>query len=412
MCSSNSKLLPSNDVTSHPTTTVSDIHGRPVLQPATANRNSPPLFERRSLTKTLSLPKSISMIPSPAKSSPPPISPKLKSPRQPAVKRGGGNNELPLPTRSTTSRSVIPVKKSKKSSLAAIDHDHHHHHFRSNNDSAASTTSPNSLTVKYSSASIVDSPGSIAAARREQVAVMQVQRKMRIAHYGRSKSAKFDSGSKLTSYSFDPNSLSSAIVREEKRCSFITPNSDPIYVAYHDEEWGVPAHDDKMLFELLVLTGAQVGSDWTSVLKKRQQFREAFSGFDADIVSKYSEKKITSISSEHGIEVSLVRGVVDNSKSIIEVKKAFGSFDNYIWGFVNHKPIATQYKSSQKMPVKTSKADSISKDMVKRGFRQVGPTVIHSFMQAAGLTNDHLITCPRHIQCGSTVSSNPSISIN
>ncbi|KAK9053629.1 hypothetical protein SSX86_024703 [Deinandra increscens subsp. villosa] len=171
------------------------------------------------------------MIPSPAKSTPPPISPKLKSPRQPALKRGGNNEmtsssdrlQLPLPTRSTTSRSVIPVKKSKKSSLA-IDHDHHHHS-RSNSVDSAASTSPNSLTVKYSSASIVDSPGSIAAARREQVAVMQVQRKMRIAHYGRSKSAKFDSCSKLTSYSFDPNSLSSAIVREEKRCSFITPTS-------------------------------------------------------------------------------------------------------------------------------------------------------------------------------------------
>lgn len=320
---------------------------------------------------------------------------------------------LPLPTKCTTIKSVIPVKKSKKcTSNTTSDHDHN---LRNSVDTTTST-SPNSLVVKYSSASIVDSPGSIAAARREQVAVMQVQRKMRIAHYGRSKSAKYDSSTKLTSYSFDPNSLTSTInVREEKRCTFITPNSDPIYVTYHDEEWGVPAHDDKMLFELLVLTGAQVGSDWTSVLKKRQQFREAFSGFDEEIVSKYSEKKITSISSEYGIEVSLVRGVVDNSKSIIEIKKGFGSFNNYIWGFVNHKPIATQYKSSHKMPVKTSKAEGISKDMVRRGFRQVGPTVIHSFMQAAGLTNDHLTTCPRHHQCvalSSSTTPNPLISVN
>ncbi|KAK1439358.1 hypothetical protein QVD17_05174 [Tagetes erecta] len=404
MCSSNSKLLQSNDNT---TTTVSDVNGRPVLQPATSNRNSPPLFERRSLKKSLSLPKSIPMLPPP----------KLKSPRQPAIKRNGNTNTdhitstsdkqllLPPPAlKCTTPRSVIPVKKSKKC-ITNTDHDH-----------TTASTSPNSLVVKYSSASIVDSPGSIAAARREQVAVMQVQRKMRIAHYGRSKSAKYDSCSKLTSYSFDPNSLTNTVVREEKRCSFITPNSDPIYVAYHDHEWGVPAHDDKMLFELLVLTVAQVGSDWTSVLKKRQQFREAFSGFDAEIVSKYSEKKITSISHEHGIEISLVRGVVDNSKSIIEIKKAFGSFDNYIWGFVNHKPIMTQYKLSHKMPVKTSKAEAISKDMVRRGFRQVGPTVIHSFMQAAGLTNDHLTTCPRHLQCGmalaSSASQNPLISAN
>lgn len=311
---------------------------------------------------------------------------------------------LPLPTKCTTARSMIPVKKSKKCTTTG-DHDHHLHN-------SAETTN-NSLVVKYSSAAIVDSPGSIAAARREQVAVMQVQRKMRIAHYGRSKSAKYDSCSKLTSY-FDPNSLPSAIVREEKRCSFITPNSDPIYVAYHDQEWGVPAHDDKVLFELLVLTGAQVGSDWTSVLKKRQHFREAFSGFDAEIVSKYSEKKITSISSDYGIEVSLVRGVVDNSKSIIKINDAFGSFGKYIWGFVNHKPIATQYKSSHKMPVKTSKSEAISKDMVRRGFRQVGPTVVHSFMQAAGLTNDHLTTCPRHHQCValSDTTSNPLVSVS
>ncbi|KAI3700177.1 hypothetical protein L2E82_44798 [Cichorium intybus] len=421
MCSSNSKLLQSSDVaTPATTTTVSDINGRPVLQPAPSNRvplNSP-LFERRTLKKTLSLPKSISMVPSPtplnttnAKTNQPPISPKLKSPRQPAVKRGGINHSndmtsssdkllLPLPTKCTAPKSVIPVKKSKKCTTTG-DHDHHSR----NSLDTTTSTSPNSVVVKYSSAAIVDAPGSIAAARREQVAVMQVQRKMRIAHYGRSKSAKYDSCSKLTSYNFDPNSLTPAIVREEKRCSFITPNSDPIYVAYHDQEWGVPAHDDKVLFELLVLTGAQVGSDWTSVLKKRQQFREAFSGFDAEIVSKYSEKKITSISSEHGIELSLVRGVVDNSKSIIEIKKAFGSFDKYIWGFVNHKPIATQYKTSQKMPVKTSKSESISKDMVKKGFRQVGPTVIHSFMQAAGLTNDHLTTCPHHLRCTTLASS-------
>ncbi|KAJ0726738.1 putative DNA-3-methyladenine glycosylase I [Helianthus annuus] len=387
MCSSDTKLVQSNDATA----TVSDINGRPVLQPATPNRKSPPLLERRSLKKTLSLPKSITMIPSPTKSNQPPLSPKLKSPRQPAVKRDMMNTSsdkllLPLPTKCSTTKLA---KKYKKCNVTG--------------DPSADTAT----STKYSSASI---PGSIAAARREQVAVMQVQRKMKIAHYGRSKSAKYDSScTNLTSYTF-------AGVREEKRCSFITPNSDPIYVAYHDHEWGVPAHDDKLLFELLVLTGAQVGSDWTSVLKKRGQFREAFSGFDAETVSKYSEKKIQSISSEHGIEVSLVRGVVDNSKSILETKKAFGSFDNYIWGFVNHKPITTQYKSSHKMPVKTSKAEAISKDMVKRGFRQVGPTVIHSFMQAAGLTNDHLTTCPRHLQCtaalASSVSPNPLISVN
>ncbi|KAL2474014.1 DNA glycosylase superfamily protein [Forsythia ovata] len=127
--------------------------------------------------------------------------------------------------------------------------------------------------------------------------------------------------------------------------------------------------------------------------------RDAFSGFDAEIVSNLSEKKINSISADYGIDLSQVRGVVDNSNRILEIKKEFGSFEKYVWRFVNNKPIATKYKSCHKIPVKTSKSESISKDMVRRGFRLVGPTVIHSFMQAAGLSNDHLVTCPRHHHC-------------
>ncbi|TMX01289.1 hypothetical protein EJD97_024756 [Solanum chilense] len=247
--------------------------------------------------------------------------------------------------------------------------------------------SKNTILDKDSSFMMVEVAGSIAAARREQVANRQVQRKQRIAHYGRTNSPK------LLSAAVDSTS------REAKRCSFITPNSDPIYIAYHDEEWGVPVHDDNLLFELLVLTVAQVGSDWTSVLKRRQDFRDAFSGFDAEVVAKYNEKKINSTSIEYGIELSQVRGVVDNSKRILEMKKQFGSFDKYVWGFVSNKPIRTQYKACNKIPVKTSKSETMSKDMVKKGFRYVGPTIIHSFMQAVGLTNDHIITCPRHAQC-------------
>ncbi|KAK8313400.1 hypothetical protein V6Z11_D01G107700 [Gossypium hirsutum] len=177
---------------------------------------------------------------------------------------------------------------------------------------------------------------------------------MKIAHYGRSKSAKFES--KVVPLD------NTKPAEEKKRCSFITPNSDPIYVAYHDEEWGVPIHNDSMLFELLVLSGAQVGSDWTSILKKRQDFRDAFSGFDAETVANFTEKQMTTISSEYGIDISRVRGVVDNS-NLLEVKREFGSFDKYIWGFVNHKPMSTQYKFDHKIPVKTSKSESISKDM-------------------------------------------------
>ncbi|KAH7661971.1 Methyladenine glycosylase protein [Dioscorea alata] len=228
-------------------------------------------------------------------------------------------------------------------------------------------------------------PGSIAAAQREQASLLQVQRKMKIAHYGRvsaSKVAPFDS--------------SHGVPQEEKRCSFITVNSDPVYVAYHDEEWGVPVHEDKMLFELLALAGAQVGSDWTTILKKRQSFREAFAGFDAEKVAMFTEKQILAINSDHRIDLAKVRGIIDNAKRILEVRKEFGPLDKYLWGFVNHKPIITNYKSCRKIPAKTSKSEAISKDLLRRGFRFVGPTIVHSFMQAAGLTNDHLVHCPRH----------------
>ncbi|KAF9686062.1 hypothetical protein SADUNF_Sadunf03G0119300 [Salix dunnii] len=400
MCSSKSRL---NQSTNNIATTVSKINGRPVLQPKS---NQVPSLERHNSLKKNSPPKSPTREPAVSLNQPssnaagaktklpsamsPPISPKLRSPRPPAVKRGndpGGLNtsaEKVFTLRSTTNVTASMVKKSKKSSTAGVP------------------LSVNTFALKYSSSLLVEAPGSIATARREQVAVMQEQRKMRIAHYGRTKSAKHQG--KIV----PANSLAtSTFPREEKRCSFITPNSDPVYIAYHDEEWGVPVHDDKLLFELLALTGAQVGSDWTSVLKKREAFREAFSGFDAETVAKFTEKKITSISAEYGLDISQVRGVVDNSNRILEVKREFGSFDKYLWGYVNHKPVSTQYKSCQKIPVKTSKSETISKDMVKRGFRFVGPTVIHSFMQAGGLSNDHLITCPRHLQCIALASQPP-----
>ncbi|KAJ3696069.1 hypothetical protein LUZ60_001446 [Juncus effusus] len=238
----------------------------------------------------------------------------------------------------------------------------------------------------------IDVAGSIAAAQRVQAASVQAQRKMKIAHYGRTKSMVERKTNTLLV-------LDSSC--EEKRCSFITPYSDPLYVAYHDEEWGVPAHDDKLLFELLVLSGAQVGSDWTSILKKREDFREAFAGFDAEIVAKFTEKQMTLISTEYNLDPAKVRGIVDNANRILEVKRDFSTFDKYLWGFVNHKPLTPNYKIGRKIPVKTSKSESISKDLVRRGFRFVGPTVIHSFMQAAGLTNDHLVSCLRHECCSS-----------
>ncbi|KAJ9168551.1 hypothetical protein P3X46_020057 [Hevea brasiliensis] len=383
MCSSKAKVTIGVEITP----AVAKINGRPVLQP-TCNRVPTP-ERRNSLKKILPKPP-----PTPPPPPPPPpstfpsiapISPKSKSPRPTAIKRGidpnclNSSSEKVVIPRNTPKAPGLERKKSKsfKESSVGIG--------------ILSSSSSAEASLSYSSLLIVEAPGSIAAVRREQMALQHAQRKMRIAHYGRSKSAKFESNVvPIDSSTTKPD-------EEEKRCSFITPNSDPIYVAYHDQEWGVPVHDDKLLFELLVLSSAQVGSDWTSILKKRQDFRDAFSGFDAETVSNISEKQMTSISIEYGIDISRVRGVVDNSNRILEIRKEFGSFEKYIWAFVNNKPIPTQYKFGHKIPVKTSKSESISKDMVRRGFRFAGPTVVHSFMQAAGLTNDHLITCHRHV---------------
>lgn len=388
MCSFKAKVTTGVDITP----AVARINGRPVLQP-TCNLVST-LERRNSLKKTA--PKSSPPPPPPpptfsnkTNKASPPLSPMSKSPRLPAIKRGSDANSLNSSSekvvipRNTTKTPTLERKKSKSFKESSVGRGVH--------------SSFIEASLSYSSSLIVEAPGSIAAVRREQMALQHAQRKMRIAHYGRSKSARFED-------QVVPNDSSISMAtktdqEEEKRCSFITANSDPIYVAYHDEEWGVPVHDDKMLFELLVLSGAQVGSDWTSILKKRQDFRDAFSGFDAEIVAIISEKQIMSISAEYGIDMSRVRGVVDNSNRILEIKKEFGSFDRYIWTFVNNKPISTSYKFGHKIPVKTSKSETISKDMIRRGFRFVGPTMVHSFMQAAGLTNDHLITCHRHLPC-------------
>lgn len=392
MCSSKAKVSVGIEAAAATTTTtipaVARINGRPVLQP-TCNRV--PNLERRNSIKKVA-PKSLSPpsppLPISKTSLTPPVSPKSKSPRPPAIKRGNDNNGL----NSSSEKIVITPRNSIKTPTLERKKS------KSFKEGSCGTGLSGSIeaSLSYSSSLITDSPGSIAAVRREQMALQQAQRKMKIAHYGRSKSAKFE---RLV-VPLDPSTtLTTKITEEEKRCSFITANSDPIYIAYHDEEWGVPVHDDKMLFELLILCGAQVGSDWTSTLKKRLDFRTAFSEFDAEIVANLTDKQMVSLSSEYGIDMSKVRGVVDNANKILEVKKDFGSFDKYIWGFVNHKPISTQYKFGHKIPVKTSKSESISKDMVRRGFRFVGPTVVHSFMQAAGLTNDHLVTCHRHLQC-------------
>lgn len=186
-----------------------------------------------------------------------------------------------------------------------------------------------------------------------------------------------------------------------KRCAWVTANTDPCYAVFHDEEWGVPVHDDKKLFELLSLSTALAELTWPSILIKRHLFREVFHGFDPVAVSKLNEKKISAPGNTATSLLSevKVRGIIENARQVCKIADEFGSFEKYIWGFVNHKPIVNKFRYPRQVPIKTSKADSISKDLVKRGFRGVGPTVVYSFLQVAGLTNDHLVSCFRFNEC-------------
>ncbi|MFQ6638582.1 hypothetical protein Gotur_015045 [Gossypium turneri] len=216
-------------------------------------------------------------------------------------------------------------------------------------------------------------------------------------------------GSRRKPYASKPKSvvsddsldLSSNSSHHKKRCAWVTPNTDPSYAAFHDEEWGVPVHDDKKLFELLVLSGSLSELTWSAILSKRHIFREVFMDFDPVAVSKLNEKKLIahgSMASSLLSELKL-RAIVENARQISKVIDEFRSFDQYIWSFVNHKPIVSRFRYPRQVPVKTPKADVISKDLVRRGFRSVGPTVIYSFMQVAGITNDHLTSCFRFQEC-------------
>lgn len=187
----------------------------------------------------------------------------------------------------------------------------------------------------------------------------------------------------------------------KKKCAWVTPNTDPSYAAFHDEEWGVPVHDDKKLFELLSLCTALAELSWPAILSKRHMFREVFQNFDPVAVSKLNEKKIAPPGSPASTLLSEVklRAIIENARQTCKIIDELGSFDKYIWAFVNNKPIISQFRYGRQVPMKTSKAEGISKDLVKRGFRGVGPTVVYSFMQVAGITNDHLISCFRFHDC-------------
>lgn len=188
-----------------------------------------------------------------------------------------------------------------------------------------------------------------------------------------------------------------------KRCDWITPNSDPLYTSFHDTEWGVPVRDDNKLFELLVFSAALAELSWLAILHKRDIFRKLFDNFDPESVSKFSDDKFLSLKENGSIILSVpkLRAVVENAKQIVKIQKELGSFSNYCWRFVNHKPVRNGLRYARQIPIRTPKAEVISKDMMQRGFFCVGPSVIYSFMQVAGIVNDHLSTCFRYHECNS-----------
>jgi DNA-3-methyladenine glycosylase I len=171
-----------------------------------------------------------------------------------------------------------------------------------------------------------------------------------------------------------------------------------IYVAYHDQEWGVPVHDDRRLFEFLILEGAQAGLSWITILKKRENYLKAFDNFDARKIARYDARKIRSLLCNAGIVRNRlkIRSALLNAKAFLAVQKEFGSFDRFIWQFVGGKPFRNHWKSLKEIPARTAESDAMSKDMVGRGFKFVGSTICYAFMQAVGMVNDHTTDCFRY----------------
>ncbi|MDD2805653.1 MAG: DNA-3-methyladenine glycosylase I [Elusimicrobiales bacterium] len=187
---------------------------------------------------------------------------------------------------------------------------------------------------------------------------------------------------------------------EKTRCPWAYGPS-PFYIPYHDEEWGVPVHDDRVQFEFLTLESAQAGLSWSTVLNKREGYRRAFAGFAPGKVAKFGAAKIEALLKDPGIVRNRlkVNAAVNNAKRFLEVQKEFGSFSKYIWGFVGGKPKVNRWKKLSELPAFSKESDALSADLKKRGFKFVGSTIVYAHMQATGLVNDHLVTCFRHKAC-------------
>jgi DNA-3-methyladenine glycosylase I len=182
-----------------------------------------------------------------------------------------------------------------------------------------------------------------------------------------------------------------------RRCDWV-PDADPAYVAYHDDEWGVPSRDNRHLFEMLTLEGAQAGLSWATILKKRDGYRDAFAGFDADKVARFDRRRVERLLRDPAIVRNRlkVESTVNNARCVLELEEELGGLADYVWQFVDGAPIVGKWRASSEIPAETAESKAMSKDLKRRGFRFVGPTVCYAFMQAVGLVNDHTTTCFRY----------------
>jgi DNA-3-methyladenine glycosylase I len=185
----------------------------------------------------------------------------------------------------------------------------------------------------------------------------------------------------------------------KRRCAW-AENSDQAYQKYHDREWGVPVHNDRRLFEFLILEGAQAGLSWSTILNKRENYRKAYDNFDAGKIARYKSGKVRRLMNNSGIVRNRlkIRASILNARESLKIQKEFGSFDRYIWQFVGGKPVHNRWRHQKAVPAKSSQSDAMSADLKKRGFKFVGSTICYAFMQAVGMVNDHTITCFRYRQ--------------
>jgi DNA-3-methyladenine glycosylase I len=185
---------------------------------------------------------------------------------------------------------------------------------------------------------------------------------------------------------------------KKKRCTW--SGTDPQYIAYHDEEWGVPVHDDRVLFEFLILEGAQAGLSWSTILRKRDAYRRAYDSFDPRVVARYEKRKVAALLADSGIvrNRAKIASSIKNAKAFLEVQEEFGSFDAYQWRFVDGRPIQGRRQAIGDIPARTTESDAMSKDLKSRGFSFVGTTIVYAHMQAVGMVNDHVVDCFRRSQ--------------